>query len=96
MPGIGARCTGRIIADMTAVIVFISGTISERRLIMGIMIIIITILILITHTIHFITMIIITGHIQVIHVIIMVLTQTFPTIDFDQTQDPELLKTLTL
>lgn len=95
MPGIGARCTGRITADMTVTIVFISGTILERRLIMGTMIII-TILILITHTIHFITMIIITGHIQVIHVIIMVLTQTFPTIDFDQTQDPELLKTLTL
>jgi len=95
MPGIGARCTSRIITDTAAAIVFISATIRDRRDIMD-MIIIITIPILITLIIPLFTMIIITGPIQIIHVIIMVLTQTFPIIDFDQTQEPELLKILTL
>ena len=96
MPGIGARCTGRIITDMTAVIVFISVIIRDPHVIVGIIIIIFSIHILIIHITHFITMIIITGPLQIIHVIIMVLIQTFPIIDFDQTQEPELLKILTL
>jgi len=43
MPGIGARCTGRITIDMTVTIVFISVIIRDRHVIMGIIIIVFSI-----------------------------------------------------
>lgn len=95
MLGIGALCTGRIIPDMTVAIVLISVPIWGHRVIMAI-IIIITIPIMIIHITHYFAMIIIIHPMQVIQVIIMVLIQTFPIIDFDQTQEPELLEILTL
>jgi len=89
MPGIGVRCTGRIITDMTAAIIFISATIEDRQDITD-MIITITIPILITHIILSFTMIIIIRPMQAIKIIttaLILITSIIETL-----QGPELLK----